>query len=61
MSESIYIPIIATLASKRGLVARNSPFEKVENFDRVQEVEKAALPHDIGKFLQEQGGYLGNS
>jgi len=30
-------------------------------FDRVQIVEKAVLPYALGKFLQEQGGYLGNS
>lgn len=30
-------------------------------FERVQVVEKAALPYALGKFLQEQGGYLGNS
>lgn len=30
-------------------------------FDRVQIVEKAVLPYVLGKFLQEQGEYLGNS
>lgn len=30
-------------------------------FDRVQIVEKAALPYALGKFLREQGDYLGNS
>ena len=51
----------------RGPKIAEHPVEVIEGdtaqglFDRVQVVEKAALPYVIGKFLHEQGGYLGNS
>lgn len=67
MSASRHTVHLVADGIDRGPKIAEHPVEVVDGdtaqslFDRVQVVEKAALPYVIGKFLQEQGDYLGNS
>lgn len=67
MSMSRHTVNLVAQGVDRGPIIAQHPVEVVEGdtaqslFDRVQVVEKAALPYALGKFLQEQGSYLGNS
>lgn len=67
MSASRHTVHLVADGIDRGPKIAEHPVELVEGdtaqslFDRVQIVEKAVLPYVLGKFLQEQGGYVGNS
>lgn len=67
MSVSRHTVHLVAAGIDRGPKIAEHPVEVVEGdtaqslFDRVQIVEKAALPYALGKFLQEQGDYLGNT
>ena len=67
MSVSRHTVHLVADAIDRGPVVAEHPVEVVEGdtaqslFDRVQTVEKVALPYVLDNFLRKQGDYLGNS